>query len=95
MTNRPKLIFIYSVVFVYLISLGLTHLNSSFIHLTFVSMGFIWGFMANECFFKEDRFTYQSKYPITEGNTLANIRTNSFRQMPSEPPPSLSKKEEN
>lgn len=63
-------------------------------------MGFIWGFMANECFFdknnsKTDFWVYPNpKYPITEGSTLSNIRTNCARQMPSGPPPSLSKKEE-
>lgn len=32
------------------------------------------------------------KYPITEGDTLSNIRTGNGREMPSGPPPSLSKK---
>ena len=33
------------------------------------------------------------KYAVTEGDTLANIRTtDSYREMPSGPPPSLSKK---
>lgn len=94
MINKSKLIFIYSVVFVYLASIGLTHLNPSFIALALISMGFIFGFMANEIFFKEDRVTSINKYSITEGNTLANIRTHSCCQMPSEPPSSLSKKEE-
>lgn len=97
---KPKLIFIYSVTLVYLISIGLTHLNPSFIALTLISMGFILGFMANECFFDRkdskdlDYWVYPNpKYPITEGNMLSNIRTNCDRKMPSDPPPSLSKKE--
>lgn len=76
-------------VFIYLVSLGLTHLNPSFFYLSLVSMGFILGFMANESFFKEDSAS-QNKYPITEGDTLANIRNDSyFRKMPIGPPPSL------
>lgn len=97
MINKFKLIFIYSAVLVYLISIGLTHLNPSFIALTLISMGFIFGFMANECFFNgkdsKDYWVYPNPYPITEGDTLSNIRTNYDRQMPSDPPPSLSKKE--
>jgi len=35
------------------------------------------------------------KYAVTEGDTLANIRTtDSYREMPSGPPPSLSKNAE-
>lgn len=100
MINKFKLIFIYSVAFVYLVSIGLTHLNPSFIALTLISMGFILGFMANESFFNRDdsmstNYT-KTKYLITEGDTLSNIRTNceSCRKMPTDPPPSLSKKEE-
>lgn len=97
MINKFKLIFIYSAVLVYLISIGLTHLNPSFIALTLISMGFVLGFMANESFFNRDdsmstNYT-KPKYPITEGNTLSNIRTSCDRQMPTDPPPSLSKEE--
>lgn len=87
-----KLVLVYSVVFVYLASLGLTHLNQSFALLSFLSMGFIWGFMANECLF--DRTDPKlEKFPITEGACISNIKSEHFRQMPSDPPPSLSKKQ--
>jgi hypothetical protein len=104
-----KLIFIYSVVIIYLVSLGLTHLNENFIHLSMISMGFIWGFMANECFFdRKDskdldywvfpnpKWVYtKPKFAITEGDTLSNIKTDRNRQVPIDPPPFLCKKEEN
>lgn len=51
MINKTKLILVYSVFFIYLISIGLTYLHPSFIALTLISMGFIFGFMANEGFF--------------------------------------------
>ena len=64
-------------------------------------MGFIFGFMANESFFNRDDSKNSDlwvhpnpKFPITEGDALSNIRTNCDREMPSDPPPSLSKKEE-
>lgn len=98
---KSKLIFIYSVFFVYLISIGLTHLNESFIVLTLIFMGFIFGFMANESFFNRDDSKNSDfwvhprpKFPITEGDALSNIRTGHGREMPVDPPPSLSKKEE-
>lgn len=87
-----KLIFIYFVALIYLISIGLTYVNPNFIVMSLISMGFIFGFMANESFFK-DEFTSNEKpsiIPITEGNTLSNIKTNYSRQMPIDPPPSLS-----
>lgn len=93
---KSKLIFIYSVVLLYLILIGLTHLSPHFVPLVLISMGFILGFMANETFFKEDGFTFNNKYSIIEGDTLSNIRTNckSCRKMPSDPPPSLLYKKE-
>lgn len=85
---KSKLILIYLVVFVYLVLLGLTHLNESFIFLSFVSMGFIWGFMANECFFDGD--PKRERFPITEGTCLSNIKSaEKVRNMPGEPPPAL------
>jgi hypothetical protein len=95
MFNKSQLIFIYSVVLVFLISIGLTYLNPLFCILTLISAGFLSGFLANQTFFNMDNKDYPNpKYPITEGNTLSNVRTNFDRQMPSDPPPSLSKKEE-
>lgn len=95
MINKSQLIFIYSVVLVFLISIGLTYLNPLFCILTLISAGFLSGFLANQTFFNIDNKDYPDpKYPITEGNTLSNVRTNFDRQMPSDPPPSLSKKEE-
>lgn len=89
---KSKLILIYSIFFVYLISIGLTHLNQSFAALTLISMGFIFGFMANESFFNRDD-SKLDKFPITEGACLSNIKSaENFRKMPVAPPPSLSKK---
>lgn len=91
---KNKLIFVYSVVFVFLISLTLTHVHVGFVALSLVSMGFIWGFLANESFFESksmDFWTHRApKYPITEGDTLSNTRVSHGRKMPSDPPPSLS-----
>lgn len=62
-------------------------------------MGFIFGFMANENFFNRDNSKthlvgVSPKYAITEGDVLSSIRTSCDRKMPTDPPPSLSKKEE-
>lgn len=95
MINKSQLIFSYSVMLVFLVSIGLTYLNPLFCVLTLISAGFLSGFLANKTFFNTDNNDlYPIKYPITEGNTLSNIRTNCDRQMPSGPAPSLSKKEE-
>lgn len=96
MINKSQLIFIYSVVLVYLVSIGLTYLNPLFCVLTLISAGFLSGFLANQMFFNTNNNDLRPniKYPITEGDTLSNIRTNCDRQMPSGPAPSLSKKEE-
>jgi hypothetical protein len=96
---NPKLIFIYSVFLIYLISIGLTHINENFIFLVLIIMGFILGFMANESFFKESKLDSKlnnyKKYAVTEGDMLSNIRTtDSYREVPSGPPPSLSKNSE-
>lgn len=62
-------------------------------------MGFIFGFMANENFFNRDNSKthlvgVNPKYAIIEGDVLSSIRTSCDRKMPTDPPPSLSKKEE-
>ena len=92
---KPKLIFIYFAFALFLITVGLTHINEDFIFLVLIIMGFIWGFMANESFSKDSKLNNYKKYAVTEGDTLANIRTtDSYREMPSGPPPSLSKNAE-
>ena len=49
----PKLLLIYSSVLVCLISSFLTKYHDGFILLSMISMGFVWGFMANQQFFRE------------------------------------------
>jgi hypothetical protein len=93
---NPKLIFIYFAFALFLITVGLTHIKEDFIFLVLIIMGFIWGFMANESFFKESKLDSKlndyKKYAVTEGDMLSNIRTrDSYREVPSGPPPSLSK----
>lgn len=57
-----KLILVYLVSSIYLISLGLTNLNPSWIYLAILSAGFVLGFMANESFFQE---RYKTKYEMS------------------------------
>lgn len=45
---KSKLIFIYFVVLIFFISLFLADFHEGFVLLSMISMGFIWGFMANE-----------------------------------------------
>ena len=52
---NTKLIFIYFASALFLITVGLTHINEDFIFLALIIMGFIWRFMANESFFKETK----------------------------------------
>lgn len=49
-----KLILIYSVALLFIISIVLSHLNMTFSYLGLIFMGFIWGFMANESFFNRN-----------------------------------------
>jgi hypothetical protein len=92
---KPKLIFIYFAFALFLITAGLTRINEDFIFLVLIIMGFIWGFMANESFFKDSKLNNYKKYDLTEGDMLSNIRTtDSYREVPSGPPPSLSKNAE-
>lgn len=70
-----KLILVYLVSSIYLISLGLTNLNPSWIYLAILSAGFVLGFMANESFFSTP---YQplSKYQnITSQQSKIILRT--------------------
>lgn len=50
---KSKAIFIYTVLAVFLISTLLADSNDGFMLLSMISMGFFWGFMANEKFFGE------------------------------------------
>lgn len=50
---RNKAIFIYTVLVVFLVSTLLADSQDGFMLLSMISMGFFWGFMANEKFFKE------------------------------------------
>lgn len=50
---KSKAIFIYTVLMVFLISTLLADTQDVFMLLSMISMGFFWGFMANEKFFGE------------------------------------------
>ena len=50
---KSKAIFIYTVLVVFLISALLAGSHDGFMLLSIISMGFFWGFMANEKFFRE------------------------------------------
>lgn len=50
---KSKAIFIYTVLLVFLISTILADTQDGFMLLSMISMGFFWGFMANEKFFRE------------------------------------------
>lgn len=50
---KSKAIFIYTVLLVFLISTLLADTQDGFMLLSMISMGFFWGFMANEKFFRE------------------------------------------
>lgn len=98
-----KLILIYSVALLFIISIVLSHLNMTFSYLGLIFMGFIWGFMANESFFNRNDSKDWVAPATPEGNTVATlstIKTDYNRQipidpLPIDPPPFLCKKEEN
>jgi len=50
---KSKAAFIYTVLVVFLISTLLADTQDGFMLLSMISMGFFWGFMANEKFFIE------------------------------------------
>jgi hypothetical protein len=50
---KSKAIFVYTVLAVFLISVLLADSHDGFMLLSMISMGFFWGFMANEKFFRE------------------------------------------
>jgi hypothetical protein len=50
---KSKAIFVYTVLAVFLISTLLADSHDGFMLLSMISMGFFWGFMANEKFFRE------------------------------------------
>lgn len=50
---KSKAVFVYIVLAAFLISTLLADANDGFMLLSMISMGFFWGFMANEKFFRE------------------------------------------
>lgn len=50
---KSKAVFVYIVLAVFLISTLLADTNDGLMLLSMISMGFFWGFMANEKFFGE------------------------------------------
>lgn len=51
---KSKVIFIYTVLLVFLISTILMDSHYGFMLLSMISMGFFWGFMANQQFFRDE-----------------------------------------